>query len=190
MPATAAPAANRWGSESIPCADDARAGCFNGVRPQLCAAPSGPFRQLSPDPIKTTVAQQTADRQQIHARFQQPGRKRMAQRVRRHVLRDPGFDHRRLAALLNCGRADADVERRSRKQVLRRSHLFPVLAKFCQQSRRHGHQPFLLTFAAELCESADVIGVGIDGPRCEIPQEHVFGHATDEWCLTLLPWCH
>ena len=37
-------------------------GCGKGVRSQLCEAPVGPFRQLTPDPFTTTTPKLNGDK--------------------------------------------------------------------------------------------------------------------------------
>ena len=39
-------------------------GCGKGVRSQLCEAPVGPFRQLTPDPFTTTTPKLNGDKAQ------------------------------------------------------------------------------------------------------------------------------
>ncbi len=44
-------------------------GCGKGVRRQLCVAPAGPFRQLTPAPFATPIPKLNCDKALVHHRY-------------------------------------------------------------------------------------------------------------------------
>ncbi len=98
-------------------------------------------------PGKALVAEQSADRQQVHAGFQKSGRVRMAKCVRHDGLLDPRFERGDLEGSLDRGAVDRRIGMLAWEQEIGGLVDLPVLSQDAQEPRRHRDKPILVAFS-------------------------------------------